>query len=106
MATRVMMKNTKTGIRKEGYFGFSWTYLFFGFWVPLFRGHFPMAGIHLVISFISVFMFGIPQLVLAFFFNKFYTLRLIEDGYEFDDEEQLVKTASTILNIAQPTKSA
>ena len=62
-----------------------------------------MAGIHLVISFISVFMFGIPQLILAFFFNKFYTLRLIEDGYEFDDEEQLVKTASTILNIAQPT---
>ena len=104
MATRVMMKNTKTGIRKEGYFGFSWTYLFFVFWLPLFRGHFPMAGIHLVISFISVFMFGIPQLVLAFFFNKFYTLRLIEDGYEFDDDEQLVKTASTILNIAQPTK--
>lgn len=102
MATRVMMKNTKTGIRKEGYFGFSWTYLFFGFWVPLFRGHFPMAGIHLVISCISVFMFGIPQLVLAFFFNKFYTLRLIEDGYEFDDDEQLVKTACTILNVAQP----
>lgn len=47
-------------------------------------------------------MFGIPQLVLAFFFNKFYTLRLIEDGYEFDDDEQLVKTACTILNVAQP----
>ena len=96
------MKNTQTGIRKEGYFGFSWTYLFFGFWVPLFRGHFPMAGIHLVISLVSVFMFGIPQIVLAFFFNKFYTLRLIEDGYEFDDDERLVKTACTILNVAQP----
>lgn len=102
MATAIMMKNTQTGIRKEGYFGFSWTYLFFGFWVPLFRGHFPMAGIHLVISLVSVFMFGIPQIILAFFFNKFYTLRLIEDGYEFDDNEQLVKTACTILNVAQP----
>jgi len=59
-----------------------------------------MAGIHLVISIISVFMFGIPQIILAFFFNKFYTLRLIEDGYEFDDEPQLIKTACTILNIS------
>lgn len=102
MATKIMMKNTKTGIRKEGYFGFSWTYLLFGFWVPLFRGHFPMAGIHLVISFISVFMFGIPQIILAFFFNKFYTLRLIEDGYEFDDSPELIRTACTVLNVSQP----
>ena len=100
MATTVEMQHRTTGIRKQGFFGFSWTYLFFGFWVPLFRGHFAMAGIHLVVSIVSVFAFGIPQIVLAFFFNKFYTLRLIEDGYDFDDKPELVATACRVLNIA------
>lgn len=100
MATSVLMKHPKTGVRKQGFFGFSWTYLFFGALVPLFRGHFPLAGIHLVVGIVSAFMLGIPQIILAFFFNKFYTLRLIEDGYEFDDDPQLVATASKILNIA------
>jgi hypothetical protein len=33
------------------------------------------------------------------FFNKYYTLNLIESGYEFDDEEELVKRAKTVLGV-------
>lgn len=102
MATKVRMRHPKTGIVKDGFFGFSWTYFFFGFFVPLLRGHYAMAGIHFVIGIASGLMLGIPQIILAFFFNKFYTLRLIEDGYEFDDEENLVQTARGLLGIVKP----
>jgi hypothetical protein len=30
MATGVIIQNPKTGLTRMGYFGFSWTYLFFG----------------------------------------------------------------------------
>ena len=33
-----MMKNETNGLMKKGFIGFSWTYLFFGGLVPLFRG--------------------------------------------------------------------
>lgn len=102
MATKIRMRNEKTGIVKDGFIGFSWTYFFFGFFVPLFRGHYPLAGIHFLVSLANLFTWGIVGLVMAFFFNKFYTLRLIEDGYDFDDDESLVKTARGILGIVKP----
>jgi len=102
MATKIRMRHPKTGIVKDGFFGFSWTYLFFGFFVPLLRGHYAMAGIHFIIYLFNWVSFGILGIILAFFFNKFYTLRLIEDGYEFDDDESLVQTARSILGIVKP----
>jgi hypothetical protein len=100
MATTVQMKHPKTGIIKPGFFGFSWTYLFFGFWVPLIRGHFPMAGIHFLIAIASFFSFGMLQIILSFFFNKFYTTRLLEDGFEFNDDAELVRSACRVLNVS------
>jgi len=37
---------------------------------------------------ISYFTLGILQLIIAFSFNKNYTIRLIEEGYEFADSEE------------------
>jgi len=103
MAIRIPMINRKTGITKDGFIGFSWTYLFFGFLVPLIRGHYPMAGIHFLISLTNYFTLGIVGLVLAFFFNKFYTLRLVEEGYDFaEPESDLAKTARSVLGIVRP----
>lgn len=102
MATRVRMRHNKTGIVKDGWIGFSWTYMFFGFFVPLFRGHYALAGIHFLISLINLFTWGIVGIIMAFFFNKFYTLRLVEDGYVFDDSAELVATARGLLGIVQP----
>jgi hypothetical protein len=97
------MRNPNTGIVKQGYYGFSWTYLFFGFWVPLFRGHYQMAMIHFAIWLFGVItLMWLPiQILMAFFFNKFYTLRLIEDGYVFFDDYQKIDEASRAVGVEQ-----
>ncbi|WP_223871824.1 hypothetical protein [Candidatus Dactylopiibacterium carminicum] len=40
MATRIVLQHKETGFIKNGYYGFSWTTLFFGFMPALFRGDF------------------------------------------------------------------
>ena len=37
MATSVLIRHRNSGLTRQGYVGFSWTYLFFGWLVPLFR---------------------------------------------------------------------
>jgi hypothetical protein len=101
MATRVKMYNHNTGIPRDGYFGFSWTYLFFGFFVPLLRGNYKIALFHFLIWFFSItfMVFWFVQPLLAFFFNRFYTLDLIENGYVFMDEPELVEEARRALKL-------
>lgn len=82
MATRIMMKNNSTGQMKSGFYGFSWTYLIFGWWVPLIRGELGVAALHLLFSIVT---FGIWQLIVSFLYNKQYTSRLIEKGFRFSD---------------------
>jgi len=43
MATRVKMKHKDTGLTKDGFVGYSWTTLFWGFWPALFRGDYATA---------------------------------------------------------------
>lgn len=83
MATRVMMKNPTTGLTKKGYVGFSWTYLFFGGLVPLFRGEISTGALHLVLSILTA---GISNLIFCFLYNKQFMHRLIEAGYRFADQ--------------------
>ncbi|WPK19589.1 hypothetical protein [Salmonella phage SD-1_S14] len=40
MAKTISLKNENVGQRKDGFFGFSWTTLFFGPFPALFRGDF------------------------------------------------------------------
>ncbi|MDB5650528.1 MAG: hypothetical protein JWL62_2048 [Hyphomicrobiales bacterium] len=79
-----MMKNPVTGQFKKGFYGFSWTYLFFGWLVPLIRGELGIAALHFLFTMLT---FGIWQLVFAFFYNKQFTSRLISQGYVFNDTD-------------------
>jgi hypothetical protein len=65
--------------------------------VPLLRGHYKLAFYHFLIWFFSValMMVWLVQPLMAFYFNKFYTRALIEEGYYFDDETELVKYAKS-----------
>jgi len=70
MATSVAIKHKESGMMKTGYHGFSWTYLIFGWFVPLFRGELGVAALHLLFTFVT---FGLWQLILSFL----YILRLL-----------------------------
>ncbi len=71
-------RNDTTGhlvmIRK----GFSFTYLFFGFWVPLFRNDWKSFFICLGIDILSL---GIGRFVMVFLLNRMYITKLEKDGY-------------------------
>lgn len=90
-AKRVTMKNATTGQIKSGFFGFSWTYFFFGWWVPLLRGELGVAALHFLFSIIT---FGIWQIIVSFMYNRQYTNRLIEAGYRFFDTPQINERAA------------
>jgi hypothetical protein len=96
MAVAVMIKNPKTGMVKNGYVGFSWTYFFFGFFVPLFRGELGVGALHLIFN---IFTFGIWQLIVSFLYNKQYMTRMLESGWVFEDNETKVALAKSKLGI-------
>jgi hypothetical protein len=99
MAIKVQMRHKLNGLYRDGFVGFSWTYLFFGFFVPLFRGHYVLALYHfLIFLFLSPILL-IVQPIIAFLFNRWYTRRLIEEGYYFDDEVELVKYAKQKIGV-------
>jgi hypothetical protein len=95
-AKRVMMKNRATGQIKSGFYGFSWTYFFFGFWVQLFRGELGVAALHLLFSIVTV---GVWQVIVSFLYNKQYTNRLIEKGFRFSDSLQKNQRAAENIGV-------
>lgn len=98
MATTVMLRHKESGITKKGYFGFSWTYFFFGWFVPLFRGEIGIGFLHL---FASIFTFGIWQIIFAFLYNKQFMLRQMEKGYLLNDTAKLMSQAREKLQIVE-----
>ncbi|GAA9000716.1 hypothetical protein Taitung16_05230 [Helicobacter pylori] len=116
MATTINLK--KDNLIKKGFVGFSWTTLFFSFFVPIIRGDVKWAGIMFIFlfcySFVVVATIGgmfadtdidkipdneligiflivslgsiIINTIFAFTYNKQYTTRLLESGYEPTDE--------------------
>src|SRR5579883_2046724 len=97
MAQIIMLKHPRTGIIRRGFYGFSWTTLFWGGFPALFRGDFVMGLVFIVIQFLT---WGVSGLILAFFYTKYYTLKLIEQGYEFADSEHNVMQARAKLGVA------
>lgn len=96
MAKTVMMKNQQSGVIKKGFYGFSWTYLLFGWFVPLFRGELGIAVLHFFLGILSC---GIAQLIFCFLYNKQYTQRLLEKGYRFADRPEVNSAAAVSLSV-------
>ena len=98
MAKKVVLIHPQTGLLKSGFYGFSWTFLFFGWFVPLFRGELLIALMHFAITVIT---FGIWQIIFAFLYNKQYTSRLLEKGYILNDTEEVNEEARQKLGIVK-----
>ena len=77
----VRLIHRQSGLVKKGYVGWSWTYFFFGWLVPVCRGE---IGIGLLHFFLSVFTFGLFQWVMSLLYNKQYMVRQILDGWDLD----------------------
>lgn len=104
MATQITMKHPSTGIIKTGFYGFSWTTLFFGFFPALFRGDFLTFIGGFVIWCILVFAtWGvgaiIAMIVWAFLYNSYYTKKLLERGYIFSATDWEILNASKALGV-------
>lgn len=97
MAKKVALIHPQTGLMKSGFYGFSWTFLFFGWFVPLFRGELLIALLHFTITVITI---GLWQIIFAFLYNKQYTTRLLEKGYVLNDSAEVNEEARQKLGIA------
>jgi hypothetical protein len=97
MATKIQMKHESSGMIKDGYYGFSWTYLCWGWLVPIFRGEMGIAATHLLFT---VFTLSIFQLVNCFLYNKQYMTRMLTNGWELLGSEAENKQAKIALGIA------
>lgn len=84
----IRLTHTQTGLVKECPEGFSWTNLFFGFFVPLFRGMYGNMFFQIIAGSLS---FGLSGLVFPFLLNKMYAKHLVESGYVPSSEEDRMR---------------
>ena len=93
---KINLKHTNSGLNKPGYVGYCWTYFFFSFFVPIFRGEILIGVLHLIFSVVT---FGLFQLVIPFLYNKQFTSRMLTSGWELSDTEENMQIARLKLGI-------
>jgi len=81
---------------KKGYVGFSWTYMFFGWIVPIFRGEMLTALLHLIFSVVTVLIFHIVEM---FLYNGQYMRRQLAEGWQLDRSDPNFPYAAMKLGI-------
>ncbi|MGX4990654.1 hypothetical protein [Enterobacter kobei] len=102
MASGITLENPTTGQIKNGYYGFSWTTLFFGFFPALFRGDYStFIGVFVVCVILGMVTAGIgsciAMFVWAFMYNKYYTNKPIAKGFRLaGSQAENVKAASKL----------
>ena len=93
---KINLKHTNSSLNKPGYVGYCWTYTFFSFFVPIFRGEILIGVLHLIFSIVT---FGIFQLVIPFLYNKQFTSRMLTSGWVLSDTEENMQLARLRLGI-------
>lgn len=99
---RFTMYQEATGKTIEVKRGFSFTYFFFGPFVPLFRGH--IGGFFLSL-FIELFTCGLARLILLFCYNGMYINWLAKNGFRRMGIEPPGQQAKGAINIQINTDS-
>tara|TARA_B100000686_G_scaffold269470_1_gene285444 strand:+ start:1999 stop:2292 length:294 start_codon:yes stop_codon:yes gene_type:complete len=96
MASQIYIRHEQSGITKNGYYGFSWTYFFWGWLVPIIRGEVGIGALHLLFS---IFTLGIWQIIVCFLYNKQYMTRMLTTGWVLAGSEEENRNAKFALNI-------
>ena len=97
MATKINIKHPASGLVKPGYYGFSWTYLLFGWLVPLFRGELGVGALHFLFTLVTL---GLWQLIVCFLYNKQYMTRMLTNGWVLEGSDSDKVLAGTVLGIS------
>lgn len=92
----VRIVHADSGLVKTGYIGYSWTYLLFGWFVPLVRGELGVAVLHLAITIVSA---GLSHLIFAFIYNRQYMNRMLTSGWRLDVSDENCELARRVLGI-------
>lgn len=79
---RIHLMNS-VGVIKQVKLGFSWTMLFFGIFVPLFRGDLKWT---ILFSILLVLTGGLAWPILPFIYNRMYINGLLDKGWYPADE--------------------
>lgn len=95
---KVLIKHPQSGLVKSSYVGFCWTYLLFGWLVPVIRGEISIGVLHLILT---ICTFGLFQILMSFLYNKQFMTRHLTNGWVLSDTEELNTLAKTKLGIAQ-----
>ncbi|CAG4924799.1 unnamed protein product [Acidocella sp. C78] len=103
MAKTILLKNPATGVTKKGFYGFSWTTLFFGGFPALFRGDYMIGLIFIVLN---IFTVGVAGFIFAFSYNRRYTTKLLEEGYQFAGAPAETTAAAAKLGVDLPATAA
>ena len=93
---KIILKHKDSGLSKTGFVGYCWTYFFFGFFVPIFRGEIGIGALHFLFSVVT---FGLFQLIMPFLYNKQYTSRLLVSGFNLDETDANYEIARTKLGV-------
>ena len=93
---KINLRHTNSSLNKPGFVGYCWTYFFFSFFVPIFRGEILIGVLHLIFSVVT---FGLFQLVIPFLYNKQFTSRMLTSGWELSDTEENMQLARLKLGI-------
>ncbi len=110
MATQIAMKHKTSGIIEDGFYGFSWTTLFFGCFPALFRGDFlTFMGAFVILVILAIATMGVGQFIAmfiwAFLYNSFYTKKMLERGYEFAGTSDENEAAAKALDVSLANKA-
>ena len=91
-SSTVHLKSKHTGQMKQAPVGYSWTVLFFFFFVPFIRGDWKWGGIMLLLGVATIITssamgapvpsYGPLSIIFGFVYNKIYLKGLISKGYE------------------------
>jgi hypothetical protein len=94
----VLIEHQQSGLVRKGYVGYCWTYFFFGWLVPIFRGEIGVGVMHF---FLTTFTIGFFQIVMPFLYNKQFMTRQLTSGWRLSDEEAVMAEARLRLGIAR-----
>ena len=96
MAIKIPIKHRQSGMIKDGCYGFSWTYLIFGWFVPVFRGEIAIGLLHMLLT---IFSFGLWQVIFCFLYNKQYMERMLSNNWKLSGTDEQNRLAREVLGI-------